>query len=98
MSLDVGSIHKPSTRRQGQRGRELRLGCRAGGKPNLAGTIFRRRRRPDLTSAGLFLVAQDAIGSNQDRYSAFVSHDPVVFIEVVVGAACCLEHFAQQEP
>ena len=48
--------------------------------------------------SGPSLVAQDAIGSNQDRYSAFVSHDPVVFIEVVVGATCCLEYFAQQEP
>ncbi len=44
------------------------------------------------------VVAQDALGSNEDCYSAFVSHDPVVFVEVVVGATCCLEHFAQQEP
>ena len=44
------------------------------------------------------VVAQDALWSNEDCYSAFVSHDPVVFVEVVVGAACCLEHFAQQQP
>ena len=41
------------------------------------------------------VVAQDALWSNEDCYSAFVSHDSVVFVEVVVGAACCLEHFAQ---
>ena len=32
------------------------------------------------------VVAQDALWSNEDCYSAFVSHDPVVFVEVVVGA------------
>ena len=41
------------------------------------------------------VVAQDALGNNEDRHTSFVSHDPVIFVEVIVSTTCCLEHFAQ---
>ena len=41
------------------------------------------------------VVAQDALGNNEDRHSSFVSHDPVIFVKGIVSTACCLKHFAQ---